>query len=78
MPEERYISEDAPISAALTMKLQQLYAEMAEAPIEQWQDVKDRVIWSFFQEVIVAVHQLETGEPPRYDSEIDKNDIRIR
>lgn len=68
--EDQYVSEDAPITAALTMKLQSLHADVAASPGPEYLTAALAGLYDFMADVITAVHQLETGRPPRYESEL--------
>ena len=66
----QYVSEDAPISAALTMKLQSIHADVAAAAAPDYSRAALAGLYDFMADVVIAVHQLETGRPPSYESEL--------
>lgn len=68
--DNQYVGEDAPISAALTMKLQSIHADVAAASADEYPKAALAGVYDFMADVITAVHQLETGRPPLYESEL--------
>lgn len=66
----QYVRDDAPITAALTMKLQSVHADVAAASPEGYSKAAIAGLYDFMADLVVAVHQLETGRPPRYESEL--------
>lgn len=72
-PDDQYIRDDAPISTALTMKLQSIHADVAAASPEGYTKAALAGLYDFMADLVVAVHQLETGRPPRYKSELSSD-----
>lgn len=64
------MGEDAPISAALTMKLQAIHADVAASSPPDYARNALGGLYDFMADVIAAIHQLETGRPPLYESEL--------
>ena len=67
MEQPRHFSVDlgtAPITATLAMKYQMMHAEISGAdPATRSQRALDEM-YEFLGDVLIAIHQLETGQPP--------------
>lgn len=58
------ISDGAPITQALAMRLNQMEADISSAAPTVQRDTALNEIYKFLSALVQAVHQLETGELP--------------
>lgn len=54
----------APITMALAMRYEMMHGEISSAAPEERSRLALDEMYSFLGDVLIAIHQLETGEPP--------------